>query len=154
MIVSGLDHLSVSTHDLDRSLGFYTGLLGLHLMNRGEIDDSMIADMSGRKDVRVLFADIDLGRGQVLELLQSVATSAHEREDLGRPSGHFALAVDDIEQVHRRLVDAGVDVQGKITEIDEPGHWFGAKAAYVLDPDGVTVELIQRRFDGSAELDG
>ncbi|MDP9225180.1 MAG: VOC family protein [Actinomycetota bacterium] len=151
MIVSGLDHVSVSTQDLDRSLGFYTGLLGLRLMNRGEIDDSMIADMSGRTGVKVLFADIDLSRGQVLELLQTVAPNAHEHADVGRPSGHFALAVDDIEQVHRRLVAAGVVVRGKITEIDEPGHWFGAKAAYVLDPDGVTVELIQRRSDGSAD---
>jgi lactoylglutathione lyase len=145
--VPRLDHVSIATQDLDRSLEFYTGLLGLPLMNRGEIDESLIADMSGNHDVKVLFADIDLGRGQVLELLQSEGTDTESH----LPSGHFALAVDDIEDVHRRLIEAGVEPQGKITQIDEPGHWFGAKAAYVLDPNGVTVELIQHRTDPNVE---
>jgi catechol 2,3-dioxygenase-like lactoylglutathione lyase family enzyme len=142
-----LDHVSIATKDLDRSLEFYTGLLGLSLMNRGEIDDSLISDMSGQSDIKVLFADIDLGGGQVLEVLQSEDTDSH----VDHPSGHFALAVDDIEKIYRRLIEAGVIAQGKVTEIDEPGHWFGAKAAYVLDPDGVTVELIQHRTDPTRE---
>jgi catechol 2,3-dioxygenase-like lactoylglutathione lyase family enzyme len=147
MTVSGFDHVAIATRDLDRSLDFYVGLLGLRQMNRGEIDDSLMADMSGQKDVKVLFADIDVGRGQVLEILQSVRTDAGDEAEIDRPSGHFALEVQDIEQVHRALVEAGVETRGKIVEIDEPGRWFGAKAAYVLDPDGTTVELIQHRGD-------
>jgi catechol 2,3-dioxygenase-like lactoylglutathione lyase family enzyme len=142
-----LDHVAIATRDLDRSLEFYTGLLGLPLINRGEIDDSLMSDMSGESDVKVLFADIDLGGGQVLEVLQSEGMDSHVES----PIGHFALAVDDIEKVYRRLIEAGVIALGKVTEIDEPGRWFGAKAAYVLDPDGAKVELIQHRIDPARE---
>jgi catechol 2,3-dioxygenase-like lactoylglutathione lyase family enzyme len=140
MTVTGLDHVSIASGDLDRSLEFYTGLLGLRLMSRGEIDAATVAEITGRTDIRVRFADIDLGRGQVLEVLHQVEGDAPTPGD-----GHFSLAVSDIEEVYARLVAAGVQTQGKITEIDEPGHWFGARAAYVVDPDGLTVELIQRQ---------
>jgi glyoxylase I family protein len=139
MIVTGLDHVSISTGDLDRSLEFYTGLLELPLMNRGEIDKATVAEITGRTDIKVLFADIDLGRGQVLEIIHHV-----DGEIPAPGSGHFSLAVSDIEEVYNRLIDAGVETQGKITEINEAGHWFGARAAYVVDPDGLTIELIQR----------
>jgi catechol 2,3-dioxygenase-like lactoylglutathione lyase family enzyme len=139
MTITGLDHVSITTGDLDRSLDFYTSLLGLPLMNRGEIDEATVAEITGRTDLKVLFADVDLGRGQVLEILHQV-----DGETPTPGSGHFSLAVSDIDDVYSRLIDAGVETQGKITEINEPGHWFGAKAAYVLDPDGLTVELIQR----------
>jgi catechol 2,3-dioxygenase-like lactoylglutathione lyase family enzyme len=144
-----LDHVSIATQDLDRSVAFYSGLLGLRLMNRGVIDDSLITEMSGESNLKVSFADIDLGRGQVLELLQTEGADT----PADRPSGHFALAVDDIEEVHRTLTEAGVVSKGTISAIDEPGHWHGAKAVYVLDPDGVTVELIQHRAR-SARDDG
>jgi catechol 2,3-dioxygenase-like lactoylglutathione lyase family enzyme len=133
-----LDHVSIATKDLDRSVAFYSGLLGLRL-----------TEMSGESNVKVSFADIDLGRGQVLELLQAEGADA----PVDHPSGHFALAVDDIEEVHRTLTQAGVVSKGSISEIDEPGHWHGARAVYVLDPDGVTVELIQHRTR-SARDDG
>jgi catechol 2,3-dioxygenase-like lactoylglutathione lyase family enzyme len=139
MTVTGLDHVSIASGDLDRSLQFYTGLLGLRLMNRGEIDSETVAEITGRTDVKVLFADIDLGRGQVLELLQEVGGEQPAPGD-----GHFSLAVDDIQDMYDRLTQAGVEAQGGITQINEPGHWFGTKAVYLADPDGVTVELIER----------
>lgn len=139
MTVTGLDHVSIASGDLDRSLQFYTGLLGLRLMNRGEIDSETVAEITGRTDVKVLFADIDLGRGQVLELLHEVGG-----EQPAPGAGHFSLAVDDIQDMYTRLTAAGVETQGGITQINEPGHWFGSKAVYVADPDGVTVELIER----------
>jgi catechol 2,3-dioxygenase-like lactoylglutathione lyase family enzyme len=137
--VTGLDHVSIASGDLDRSLQFYTGLLGLRLMNRGEVDPQTVAEITGRTDMRVLFADVDLGRGQVLELLQEVGG---ERPAPG--DGHVSLAVDDIQSMYDLLTEAGVEAQGGITEITEPGHWFGTKAVYLADPDGVTIELIER----------
>jgi catechol 2,3-dioxygenase-like lactoylglutathione lyase family enzyme len=139
MTVTGLDHVSIACGDLDRSLQFYTGLLGLPLMNRGEVDPETVAEITGSTDVKVLFADIDLGRGQVLELLQEVGGEQPAPGD-----GHFSLAVDDIEVMYERLTEAGVAAQGGITHINEPGHWFGTKAVYLTDPDGVTIELIER----------
>jgi catechol 2,3-dioxygenase-like lactoylglutathione lyase family enzyme len=139
MSVTGLDHVSIASGDLDRSLEFYTGLLGLRLMDRGEVDPETVAEITGRLDARVLFADIDLGRGQVLELLQQ-----QNGEQPAAGDGHFSLTVDDIQVMYERLTDAGVEAQGGITEIKEPGHWYSTKAVYLTDPDGVTIELIER----------
>jgi catechol 2,3-dioxygenase-like lactoylglutathione lyase family enzyme len=137
MRVTGLDHVSLASGDLDRSIDFYCGLLGLPLMNRGEIDDTTIAEVTGRTDTKVLFADIDLGDGHVLELLYRVG------EDPTPGDGHVALAVDDVEEMHRHAIEAGVPPQGEITTINEPGHWSGDKVAYFTDPDGNTIEFIQ-----------
>ena len=139
MTVTGLDHVSIASGDLDRSLEFYVGLMGLRLMNRGEVDPETVAEMTGRTDVKVLFADIDLGRGQVLELIQAL-----DGEQPAPGDGHFSFAVDDIQVMYDQLTEAGVEAQGGITQINEPGHWFGTKAAYLTDPDGVTIELIER----------
>jgi lactoylglutathione lyase len=139
MTVLGLDHVSIASGDLDRSLEFYTGLLGLPLMGRGEIPAESVAEITGRADARILFADIDLGRGQVLELLHELGGEQPVPGD-----GHFSLMVDDVHEMYARLKDAGAEAQGDITTINEPGLWFGAKVVYLTDPDGVTIELIER----------
>ena len=137
MKVTGLDHVSLPSGDLDRSIEFYCGLLGLPLVNRGEIDESTVSDVTGETGAKVQFADIDLGAGHVLELLHRVG------EDPTPGDGHVALAVDDIEEVRSSLLAAGVQTQGEITTINEPGHWSGDKVAYITDPNGNTIELIQ-----------
>jgi diaminopimelate decarboxylase len=143
--VRGLDHVSVSCSDLDRSLGFYSELLGIPVMQRGEADGEEVSVITG-VDADVLFADLDLGDGRVLELLQFMTPDARPSEarffDPG--SGHISLRVPDAEAAHAALVAAGVKVRSDPIELEEPGYWYGAKVFYSTDPDGVTVELIER----------
>jgi diaminopimelate decarboxylase len=143
--VGGLDHVSVSCSDLDRSLGFYSELLGIPVMQRGEADGEEVGAITG-VDADVRFADLDLGDGRVLELLQYVTDDARPSQarffDPG--SGHLSLRVADAHAVHETLVAAGIEVRSEPIELDEPGYWNGAKVFYSSDPDGVTVELIER----------
>ena len=53
-------------------------------------------------------------------------------------------ALPDAAAAHAGLVAAGVEVRSEPIELDEPGYWHGAKVFYSTDPDGVTVELIER----------
>jgi catechol 2,3-dioxygenase-like lactoylglutathione lyase family enzyme len=143
--VTGIDHVSVTCADLDRSLEFYVGLLGLEVRARGE-DQGGDFEITGIGNAKVRWADLRLPHGQVVELLEYVEPRGDGIRAAPNDPGatHIALRVLDADAVHERLVDAGVAVKGEPTRIDTPGAWQGARAFYASDPDGVTVELIQQ----------
>jgi diaminopimelate decarboxylase len=142
---SGFDHVSVSCADLDRSLDFYRNLLGLELRARGEAENSSEFALSGIANPDVRWADLQLPHAQVLELIEYTrprgTSSRHEPNDPG--ATHIALRVADADEVHTRLRAAGVRTRSEPMTIETPGAWYGARAFYAVDPDGVTVELIQ-----------
>lgn len=144
--VRGLDHVSVSSGDIDRSLGFYSGLLGIPVMERGEAEGGEVGAITGLVDGKVRFADLDLGDGRVLELLEFVRPGGPPvRAEFHQPgSGHLSLRMTSADDTHAALVEAGVAVRSEPVELTEPGHWFGARCFYTVDPDGVTVEIIER----------
>lgn len=143
--VRGLDHVSVSCSDIERSLGFYTDVLGIPVMQRGETGDGELAAITGT-DSAVRFADLNLGDGRVLELLQYLTEDARPSTarffDPG--SGHISLRVPDAAAAHAALVANGVAVRSEPIKLEEQGYWNGAKLFYASDPDGVTVEIIER----------
>jgi diaminopimelate decarboxylase len=142
---TGLDHVSVTSGDLDRSLAFYCDLLGLELRARGEAEGSSEFEITGIRGSEVRWADLRLPHGQVVELIEYVeprgTPSRPEPNDPG--ATHISLRVADVEAIHRRLGEAGVSVRSAPVTIEAPGAWQGARAFYASDPDGVTVELIQ-----------
>jgi catechol 2,3-dioxygenase-like lactoylglutathione lyase family enzyme len=141
-----LDHVSVTCADLDRSISFYRDVLGLAFLGRGASDGKDLSQITGLPDVRLRWAELDLGGGQLLELLQytSPVGGAVRQQTNDAGSGHIGLAVDDIDAVYRRLVGAGATVRSEPVEISEAGDWDGVRSVYLLDPDGVTIELVER----------
>lgn len=141
-----LDHVSVTCADLERSISFYRGVLGLAFLGRGESSGEDMNQITGFPDVRVLWAELDLGGGQLLELLQytSPVGGAVRQQTNEAGSGHIGLAVDDIDALYRRLLNAGATVRSEPVSISESGDWNGVRSMYALDPDGVTIELVDR----------
>jgi len=145
MRILGLDHVSVTTGDIARSLAFYRDLLGLPVRSVGELSGEEVERITGVHGARLLSADLDLGRGQVLELLEYVGAAEGGALARDRPgSGHIGLTVDDVDAIHHQLADAGWTVTSEPVELTEPGDWFGARCMTVLDPDGVAVEMVER----------
>ncbi len=146
MSVVGLDHASISVGDLERSLAFYHGLLGLPILGIGDDAGPEVAAITGFPNAQVRYADLDAGSGHILELLQYLTPQgtplAQELCDPG--SGHIALRVGDVVATLERLRQAGVTARADPVEIPGPAAWRGARCVYVRDPDGVTVELIER----------
>jgi catechol 2,3-dioxygenase-like lactoylglutathione lyase family enzyme len=144
MSIRGFNHVSVTTEDLDRSLHFYADLLGLTITGTGETAADHLSAIIGMSDVRVKWAELDMGDGQMLELfeyLQPRGTPLRQRTcDPG--SVHIALEVNEIDCVHANLAKAGVSMRSSPVEIFT-GDWIGTRSLYALDPDGVTVELVQ-----------
>ena len=141
-----LDHVSVSCRDIERSLKFYADLLEIPIRGRGEMEGAELAEITGVPDGRARWADLDLGAGQVLELIEYVrpAGSATARAFSDPGSGHISLRVANAERSYDTLRAAGVSVRSRPVELNEPGPWQGSHVFYTVDPDGVTVELIER----------
>ena len=142
---TGLDHVSVTSGDLDRSLAFYCDLLGLELRARGEAQGSSEFAITGIADPAVRWADLQLPHGQILELIEYErprgTPSRPEPNDPG--ATHISLRVPDADAACERLREAGASVRTDPVTIESPGAWDGARAFYAADPDGVTVELIR-----------
>jgi len=115
MQVKRLDHTSVRITDLPRSRAFYEGLLGLRLAPRPELG--------------VPGAWYDAGGAQ-LHLIQQPKMI----DDIDPTDPHFALEVDDLEDVKRTLDARGV-----------PYRHFGGTQLWIHDPDGNVVEICARR---------
>jgi GMP synthase-like glutamine amidotransferase/predicted enzyme related to lactoylglutathione lyase len=98
----------------------------------------------GLGPVRLRFAEVAIGDGGFLELFEYLepggAAVASRTCDPGNV--HFAVEVEDIDAVHRRLTEAGVVTRSEPVLITG-GDWIGARAFYSLDPDGVTVECLE-----------
>ena len=96
--------------------------------------------------MRLLWAEVDLGGGQILELLQYLSPDGEPlTPDPARPGGtHIGLRVSDIDAMYLRLSQAGVPIRSKPVEIQEEGDGLGVRCLYASDPDGVTIELVER----------
>jgi len=139
-----LDHVSVTSGDLERSIAFYQDVIGLPLLDRGELEGQELEALVRSHGARARWAELALGGGQILELLQYVEPAEAPVEPRPwRPGAtHIGLACDALDGVLRRLADAGVDASDVVT-LTEPG-WQGVRCLYVRDPDGVTIELLER----------
>lgn len=152
MPVRSVFHVGFVVRDLDASLRFYCQGLGLVLRHRQRQRNAYTATLVGYPDVDLEVAQLRLSEGEpppsghVLELIcyerPPSGPADAERSTLG--AGHLAFVVDDIFDMARRLGALGarfVNEPVRITEGINAGGW----AAYLYDPDGVTLELVQRR---------
>ncbi|MCP4884046.1 MAG: lactoylglutathione lyase [Flavobacteriales bacterium] len=123
-------HTMLRVTQLERSIDFYTKIMGMTLLRTNE-----------NKQYEYTLAFLGYGdesQGAVIELTYNWGT---EKYDLGDAFGHIAIGVDDIYETCENIRQAG----GKITR--EPGPVKGGttEIAFVEDPDGYKIELIQNK---------
>ncbi|MBK1681325.1 lactoylglutathione lyase [Rhodocyclus tenuis] len=122
-------HTMLRVVDLDRSLAFYTEVLGMRLLRRNDYPEG-----------RFTLAFVGYGSeadGAVIELTHNWDTKSYE---LGNAFGHVALAVDDAYAACAAIRERG----GKVVREVGPMKHGNTVIAFVEDPDGYKIELIQR----------
>jgi len=147
MRVIGLDHFGLACADLERTVAFFTEVLGIPVRERGELDAGAGAAV-GASDLRGRFADLDLGEGRTLELFE-IERPRRERvaNDPLSPGGtHVALRVTGIAELAERARAAGYSTRSpEPVELSEPGFWHGLRTIYIDGPDELRVELVERQ---------
>jgi lactoylglutathione lyase len=123
-------HTMVRVKDLDASLDFYCGKLGLEEIRRNDYPQ-------GRFTLVFLAAPGDAARAdaEAAPLVELTHNWDPEEYQGGRNFGHLAYEVDDIYAACTRLMDGGV-------VINRPPR--DGRMAFVRSPDGISIELLQK----------
>ena len=122
-------HTMIRVGDLDRSIKFYTEVLGMKLLRRKEYP--------GGKFTLAFVGYGDESDHTVLELTYNWGVASY---DLGTGFGHLALEVDDAHQACEAVKQRG----GKVTREAGPMQHGTTVIAFVQDPDGYQIEFIQK----------
>lgn len=130
-------HTMLRVGDMQRSINFYTQALGMKLLRTAD-----------NEEYKYSLAFVGYGDEvdhTVLELTYNWGVSDYEH---GGAFGHIAIGVQDIYKVCDDLKAAGADVYR------EPGPVKGGKTviAFVRDPDGYAIELIERSAENPGDL--
>jgi lactoylglutathione lyase len=125
-------HTMLRVGDLQRSIDFYTQVLGMNLLRTTE-----------RPEQKYSLAFVGYGRNPEHAELELTYNHGVESYDLGTAFGHIAIGVADVYGACERIRASG----GNVTR--EPGPVKGGSTviAFVTDPDGYKIELIQREND-------
>ena len=116
--------------DLERSIEFYTRVLGMRLLRR--------ADYPGGRFTNAFVGYDDESRAAVLELTHNWDTKSY---DPGTGYGHVAIEVDDAYQACEAVKQQG----GRVTREAGPMKHGTTVIAFVEDPDGYKIEFVQRK---------
>jgi lactoylglutathione lyase len=123
-------HTMIRVRDLDASLNFYTKLLGMKLLRK--------RDYPTGKFTLAFVGYGDESSNTVLELTHN--WDQKEPYALGTAFGHLAIAVPDVYKACEQLAAAGV----KVPRPAGPMAHGGSVIAFIEDPDGYRIELIER----------
>lgn len=121
-------HTMLRVGDLERSLTFYTEVLGMRLLRR--------KDYPGGRFTLAFVGYGEESETTVLELTHNWDTSSYE---IGSGYGHIAIGVDDIVAVCEQMRAKG----GRVVREAGPMKNGSTVIAFVEDPDGYKVELIE-----------
>ena len=123
-------HTMLRVGDLERSIDFYTRVLGMRLLRR--------KDYPQGKFTLAFVGYADEAEQAAIELTRNWETQSYEQGD---GFGHIAIGVDDIYRVCDEIRAAGCP----ITREPGPMKHSSTVLAFVKDPDGYAIELIEGR---------
>jgi lactoylglutathione lyase len=123
-------HTMIRVGDLQRSIDFYTQVLGMRLLRKSDYP-------SGRFTNAFVGYD-DESRAAVLELTHNWDTKSY---DMGNGFGHVAVEVEDAYKACDEVKKRG----GRVTREPGPMKHGTTVIAFVEDPDGYKIEFVQRK---------
>lgn len=123
-------HTMLRVGDLQRSIDFYTNVLGMKVLRKTD-----------RPEQKYTLAFVGYGSSPDHAELELTYNYGVDRYELGTAFGHVAISVDDAYAACERIKAAG----GTVTRAAGPVQGGTTVIAFVQDPDGYKIELIQAR---------
>ena len=126
-------HTMLRVGDLERSVAFYTNVLGMQLLRRTD-----------RPEQKYTLAFVGYGDERTHAVLELTYNYGVDRYDLGNAYGHVAIEVDDVTATCDAVRAASSRYGGAVTREAGPVKGGSTIIAFVQDPDGYKIELIER----------
>ena len=127
-------HTMLRVGDLQRSIDFYTRVMGMKLLS-----------VSENPEYKYTLAFLGYGSNPEHAELELTYNHGVDQYELGTAYGHIAIAVEDAADYCSRVKAAG----GNVTREAGPVKGGRTVIAFITDPDGYKIELIERNEDGS-----
>jgi lactoylglutathione lyase len=125
-------HTMLRVGDMDRSVAFYTRLLGLKELRRRDVPDGKYT---------LVFLGFGEGNKEGKAEIELTYNYGVEKYEMGTAFGHLALGVPDVAAACEAVRSGG----GKVTREAGPVKFGTTIIAFVEDPDGYKIELIERK---------
>lgn len=122
-------HTMLRVGDMQRSIDFYTRVLGMQLLRE-----------SDNREYKYRLAFVGYGPESETAVLELTYNYGVDKYEMGTAYGHIALETDDAAAACERIRAAG----GKVTREAGPVKGGTTVIAFVEDPDGYKIELIER----------
>jgi len=123
-------HTMLRVGDLERSLRFYTEVLGMRLLRRNDYPEG-----------KFTLAFVGYGDESATAVLELTHNWDVDKYELGNAYGHIAIAVDDAYKACEEVKRRG----GKVTREAGPMKHGKTVIAFIEDPDSYKIELIERK---------
>ncbi len=127
-------HTMLRVGDLNRSIDFYTSVLGMQVLRTTD-----------RPDQKYTLAFVGYGDEHSQAVLELTYNYGVDRYELGNAYGHIAIQVDDAKAACDAVRAAAGEFGGSVTRDAGPVKGGTTVIAFVQDPDGYKIELIERR---------
>jgi catechol 2,3-dioxygenase-like lactoylglutathione lyase family enzyme len=138
-MITAHNHTGITVNNLERSIDFYTNTLGMKLERQFEVDGPGISTIVALPGAHLRIAFVCVGSFR-LELIEYLAPQGGKVDmatnNIG--SAHVAFTTDDLDTTYEELKAKGVHFKGAPmrSRPDRP------RVAYLLDPDGYTLEIV------------
>jgi len=127
-------HTMLRVGNLDRSVAFYTNVLGMQVLRTTD-----------RPEQKYTLAFVGYGDEKTHAVLELTYNYGVDRYELGTAYGHIAIEVDDAAAMCESVRAAAAGYGGAVTREAGPVKGGTSVIAFVQDPDGYKIELIERR---------
>ena len=137
-------HTGFVVEDMDRAVKFYTEGVGLEIDADMDLSGYGLEQVVGYDNAQIGAVKLKTHDGQILELLQYIEPKGqHRQESQQHPrnligAAHLGFMVDDAEASFKKCMELGGQKLDPVVEVLE-----GLKAAYLQDPDGNWIELVE-----------
>jgi lactoylglutathione lyase len=126
-------HTSIRTSNMERSIDFYTRFMGLKLLSREEIPQN---------NAEICFLQDPEGKGALLELTWYRKQKKFVQADYeDRVFDHIAFEIKDMEKTIAALKRERTTITDEPYRLSPAGHLI----AFIEDPDGTLIELVERK---------
>ena len=142
-----VSHIGICVSDWRRSLRFYHDVLGFRYLHEVEVSGGPASRLLQleKVELRSVYLEREGLRIELLHYEQPGPVSGPTPRPMNQLGiTHLSLRVDDLDEVVRELVEAGVEVRDD-TRIELPAAQ--TKAVFISDPDGALIELVEQPGD-------